>query len=101
MTADVINLKQKLDLFDELWSPKVIAEMDGYQFRLAKLHGEFVWHSHADTDEAFLVVQGQLRIDLRDGSTTLEEGELLIVPKGVEHKPFAEQECHVLIFVRG
>lgn len=100
MTISPINLKDKLAQFSEQWSPKTIAEMDGFQFRLAKLEGDFVWHSHADTDEAFIVIEGQLRIDFRDGSTTLNAGEMLVVPKGVEHKPFAESECHVMILVR-
>ena len=96
-----INLADKLSRFSEQWSPKIIAEMDGFQFKLAKLEGDFVWHSHPDTDEAFFVLDGQLRIDFRDGSVTLCAGELLIVPKGVEHKPFAQSECQVLLFVRG
>ena len=74
--------------------------MDGFHFKLAKLEGDFVWHSHAETDEAFIVIQGQLRIDFRDGAATLKEGEMLIVPKGVEHKPFAAAECQVMLLVR-
>lgn len=100
MTATAINLSEKLSRFSEQWSPRTIAEMDGFQFRLARLQGDFVWHSHAETDEAFLILHGQLRIDFRDGDVTLHEGEMLIVPKGVEHKPFAENECHVMVFVR-
>lgn len=100
MKQTSINLKEKFSRFSEQWAPKIVAEMEGFQFRLAKLEGDFVWHSHPDTDEAFLVVAGQLRIDFRDGSTTLREGEMLIVPKGVEHKPFAERECHVMVLVR-
>lgn len=100
MKPAAINLTEKLGLFSDQWSPKIIAEMDGFQFRLAKLEGDFVWHSHAETDEAFFVVRGQLRIDFRDGATLLNEGEMLIVPKGVEHKPCAESECHVMILVR-
>ena len=100
MKKNAINLKQKLGLFTEQWSPKVIAEMDGFQFRLAKLQGDFVWHSHEESDEAFFVVKGNLRIDFRDGSSTLGEGDLLVVPKGIEHKPYAEEECHVLVFIR-
>lgn len=95
-----INLKQKLTEFNDQWAPKVIAEMDGFQFRLAKLKGDFVWHSHQETDEAFFVLAGQLRIDFRDGTATLEEGDMLIVPKGVEHKPYADEECHVMVFVQ-
>ena len=100
MTPTAINLSDKLGLFSEQWSPKIIAEMDGFHFKLAKLQGDFVWHSHPETDEAFFVLHGQLRIDFRDGSTTLNPGEMLIVPKGVEHKPFAEAECHVMVLVR-
>lgn len=100
MPPETINLSQKLSLFNEQWSPKIVAEMDGFQFRLAKLEGDFVWHSHPDTDEAFLVLEGKLRIDFRDGSAELAPGEMLVVPKTVEHKPFAESECHVMVFVR-
>jgi mannose-6-phosphate isomerase-like protein (cupin superfamily) len=92
-----INLAQKLSLFSEHWSPKVIAEMNDYQFKLVKLQGDFVWHNHTDTDETFLVLQGQLRIDFRDGIVILNPGELYIVPKGVEHKPFAEHEVHLML----
>jgi mannose-6-phosphate isomerase-like protein (cupin superfamily) len=100
MTPNPINLSDKLSLFSDQWSPKIVAEMDGFQFKLAKLEGDFVWHSHPDTSEAFIVLHGQLRIDFRDGAITLNSGEMLIVPKGVEHKPFAESECHVMVLVR-
>lgn len=100
MTPDPINLSDKLKLFSDQWSPKIIAEMDGFQFKLAKLEGDFVWHSHPDTSEAFIVLHGHLRIDFRDGAVTLNPGEMLIVPKGIEHKPFAESECHVMVLVR-
>ena len=100
MMPTSINLSDKLRLFSDQWSPKIIAQIDDYQFKLAKLQGDFVWHSHPETDEVFIVLEGQLRIDFRDGSTTLDQGEMLIVPKGVEHKPFAESECHVMILVR-
>ena len=100
MRPTPINLSEKLSLFSDQWSPKIFAEMDGFQFKLAKLEGDFVWHSHADTDEAFLVIEGQLRIDFRDGAVTLNRGEMLIVPKSLEHKPFAESECHVMVLVR-
>ena len=100
MTPTPINLSDKLSLFSDQWSPKIVAEMDGFHFKLAKLEGDFVWHSHADTDETFLILEGQLRIDFRDDSVTLNRGDMLIVPKGVEHKPFAESECHVMVLVR-
>lgn len=92
-----INLANKLSLFSEHWSPKIIAELNDYEFKLVKLQGEFVWHSHPDTDEAFLVIDGHMRIDFRDGSVELQAGELYVVPKGIEHKPFAEHECSVLL----
>ena len=97
MTHQPINLHQKLALFADLWSPKVIAEMNDYQFKLVKLHGDFVWHHHEHTDETFLVLEGHLRIDLHEGAVHLDPGELFIVPKGVEHKPFAQDEVHVLL----
>jgi mannose-6-phosphate isomerase-like protein (cupin superfamily) len=100
MTPTPINLSHKLSLFTEQWSPKIIAQIDGYQFKLAKLQGDFVWHSHPETDEVFIVLQGHLRIDFRGGGVPLNQGEMLVVPKGVEHKPYAESECHVMILVR-
>ena len=100
MPPAAISLLEKFGQFSEQWAPRTIAEMDGFQFRLARLEGDFVWHSHPETDEAFLVVSGQLRIDFRDGATTLNEGEMLIVPKGVDHKPFAESECQVMVLVK-
>lgn len=92
-----INLQHKLSLFSEQWTPKVIAEMNDYQFKVVRIEGDFIWHSHADTDEAFLVIEGQLRIDLRDGAVLLGPGELYVVPKGVEHKPYAEREVKMLL----
>jgi mannose-6-phosphate isomerase-like protein (cupin superfamily) len=94
---DAINLREKLACFSEHWSPRVVAEMNDYQFKLAKFEGSFVWHSHDDTDEVFLVLAGTLGIEFRDGSVELGEGEMCVVPKGVEHRPFAERECHVLL----
>ena len=92
-----INLSDKLRLFSDVWSPKVIAELNDYQVKLVKLKGEFVWHQHDHTDELFLCLRGQLRICLRDTSVILNEGELFVVPKGIEHKPIADDECHVMI----
>lgn len=92
-----INFKEKLSLFNEQWSPKVIAEMNDYQFKVVKLQGDFVWHDHKDTDETFIVLAGHLRIDFRDDHVELSEGEMYVVPKGVEHKPYAEHEAHVLL----
>lgn len=97
MSYSAINLQQKLAQFNEQWSPRVVAELNDYQFKLVKLQGDFVWHSHPETDEAFLVVSGQLQIEFRDGMVTLQPGELYVVPKGVEHKPFAAAECSVLL----
>lgn len=97
MTHSPINLRDKLSRFDDLWSPKVIAELNDYQFKLAKLHGEFVWHEHAETDEAFIVLAGRLKIELVDGTVELAPGELFIVPRGAQHKPSADEECHVLL----
>ena len=100
MTPTPINLSDKLNLFTEQWSPKIIAQIDDYQFKLAKLEGDFVWHCHPETDEVFIVLEGQLRVDFRDGDVALNVGEMLVVPKGVEHKPYADSECHVMILVR-
>jgi mannose-6-phosphate isomerase-like protein (cupin superfamily) len=92
-----INLRAKLGLFDERWRPKVVAEMNDYQFKVVKLKGDFVWHDHKDTDEAFIVLGGELRIDFRDGAVHLGEGEMFVVPRGVEHKPYAEEEVQLLL----
>ena len=92
-----INLKEKLSLFSEHWSPKVIAEMNDYQFKLVKLQGDFVWHSHADTDEVFIVIEGAMKIELSDGTVELSEGEMFVVPKGVAPTPYAEEECKVML----
>jgi mannose-6-phosphate isomerase-like protein (cupin superfamily) len=92
-----INLRDKLGKFSDHWSPKVIAEMNDYQFKLVKLQGDFVWHNHADTDEAFIVIEGEMRIEFEDETIELSEGEMYVVPKGVEHKPYAEKECKVMI----
>ena len=100
MPPTPIRLAEKLSLFDEQWTPKIVAQIDDYQFKLAKVQGDFVWHSHAETDEIFWVLHGQLRIDFRDGSVTLNPGEMLVVPKGVEHKPYAEEECHIMMLER-
>ncbi|MFV3330354.1 cupin domain-containing protein [Pseudomonas sp. NY15437] len=92
-----INLQDKLGRITDTWQPRVIAEMNDYQFKVVKLHGDFVWHSHADTDETFIVLDGELRIDFRDGPLTLRAGELYVVPRGVEHKPYAEHEVQVML----
>ena len=92
-----INLRDKLAAFGDHWSPRVVAELNDYQFKVAKVQGAFVWHSHLETDEAFLVLAGELIIEFRDGSVELAEGELYVVPKGVEHRPVAAAECHILL----
>ena len=92
-----LNFRDKLAKFSDQWSPKVIAEMNNYQFKLAKVQGNFVWHHHKDTDEVFIVLDGQVTIEFRDGAVELSTGEMFVVPKGVEHKPFAEHECHLLL----
>lgn len=92
-----INFAQKFTLFTEQWRPKVIADMNDYQFKIVRLEGDFVWHKHGETDEAFLVLEGTLRIDFRDGSVMLNAGEMYVVPRGVEHKPFAEREVKLLL----
>jgi len=97
MKYQPINIKAKLDLFDEQWSPRVIAEMNDYQFKLAKGEGEFVWHSHSDTDEVFIVMDGELDIEFRDGLVTLCPGEMYVIPKGVEHKPNARGLVQVML----
>jgi mannose-6-phosphate isomerase-like protein (cupin superfamily) len=93
-----VNLKQKLRLFDEHWSPKVVCELNGQHVKLVKLLGEFIWRRHDEEDEMFLVVSGRFRMDFRDESVWVEEGEFIVVPRGVEHRPAADEEAHVLLF---
>jgi len=97
MNRKSINFSRKFDLFAEQWTPKVIAEMNDYQFKIVKLEGDFIWHDHSDTDEAFIVIEGDLRIDFRDGVVHVAAGEMYVVPKGVEHKPYAEKEVKLLL----
>lgn len=97
MKYESVNFNNKLSLFSEQWTPKVIAEMNDYQFKVVKIEGDFIWHEHQDTDETFIVLDGTLRIDFRDGSVTLKTGEMFVVPKGVEHKPYAENEVKMLL----
>jgi len=92
-----INFQRKFSLFNEQWTPKVVAEMNDYQFKVVKLQGDFIWHDHKDTDETFIVVEGKLRIDFQDGVVHLSAGEMFVVPKGVEHKPYAEHEVKLLL----
>jgi mannose-6-phosphate isomerase-like protein (cupin superfamily) len=95
---DKVNLREKLALFADHWSPKIVGELNGQQVKLVKFKGEFVWHHHDQEDELFLVVQGRFRMDFRDREVWLEPGEFLIVPRGVEHRPVANDEVHVLLF---
>jgi mannose-6-phosphate isomerase-like protein (cupin superfamily) len=97
MKYQALNFKEKLSLFNEQWKPKVIAEMNDYQFKIVKIKGDFVWHNHQDTDETFIVLEGKLHIDFRDGRVELTDGEMFVVPKGVEHKPYAEEEVKMLL----
>ena len=92
-----INLKEKLSKFSDHWSPKIIAEMNDYQFKLVKIKGDFVWHNHADTDAAFIVVEGKMKIEFENETVELNEGEMYVVPKGVKHKPRAETECKIML----
>jgi len=93
-----VNLAEKLSRFHDHWSPRIVGELNGQQVKLAKFQGEFVWHKHDDEDELFLVIQGHFRMEFRDRSVDLFEGEFLIVPRGIEHRPVAEREVHVLLF---
>lgn len=92
------NTTAKFEQIQEYWSPKIVAELNGQQVRLAKLRGEFVWHCHENEDELFFVLKGQLIIQFRDGEVRLDPGELLVVPRGVEHRPVAHEEVHVMLF---
>lgn len=97
MKYEALNFREKLAKITEHWSPRVIAELNDYQFKLAKIHGEFVWHQHEDTDEAFIVLDGEMVIEFRRGRVELGPGEMFVVPRGVEHKPVATDECNVLL----
>jgi mannose-6-phosphate isomerase-like protein (cupin superfamily) len=92
-----VNLAAKIGLVPELWQPRVVAEMNDYQFKVVRIKGDFVWHSHPDTDETFIVLAGHLRIDFRDGAVEIGPVELYVVPRAVEHKPFAAEEVHLLL----
>lgn len=97
MPYAAISFSDKFARFTEQFQPKVIAQMNDYQFKLVRVEGDFVWHSHADTDETFIVLEGEMRIDFRDGTVHLRAGEMFVVPKGKEHKPFAASECRILL----
>tara|TARA_Y100000385_G_scaffold57818_1_gene55516 strand:+ start:2527 stop:2904 length:378 start_codon:yes stop_codon:yes gene_type:complete len=92
-----INIKSKLKTFSDLWSPKVIAEMNDYQLKLVKIKDDFIWHSHEDTDEVFIVLEGSMHIEFNDETVKLSKGELLVVPKGTKHRPFAHEEAAIML----
>ena len=92
-----INFKEKLATFSEHWSPKIIAQMNDYHFKLVKFQGDFVWHRHDDTDEVFIELEGEMSIEFREGKVNLKAGEMFVVPKGLEHKPHAEKECKIML----
>ena len=92
-----INFKEKFSKFSDHWSPKVIAEMNDYQFKLVKIQGDFIWHNHEDTDETFIVIEGEMKIEFENEIVELSEGDMFVVPKGVEHKPLAKNECKIMI----
>ncbi|WP_136658405.1 cupin domain-containing protein [Nitratireductor sp. XY-223] len=94
---DSVNLAEKLALFEEHWSPRTVAEFNGHDVMVVKVEGEFNWHAHPDTDDFFLVLKGQIDIELRDRTVTLSAGEMFIVPRGVEHRPIAREEAHLLL----
>ena len=94
----VINIKEKFNLFSEHWTPKKVGELNGQQILLAKIKGEFIWHAHEHEDELFMIIKGSLILEFRDKTIELNEGEIYIIPKGVEHKPIAKEEVHVLLF---
>jgi len=97
MAHGVVDLAEKLSLFSEHWSPKVVARLNDYEIKVVKVKGEFVWHTHEDTDELFIVLGGELTIQLRDGDVTLKPGQLFVVPRGLEHCPIADGEVHALL----
>ena len=98
MKINKINLREKYELFNDHWNPRIIAELNGQHVKIAKVKGEFDWHSHEEEDELFFVVKGQLDIQFRDGVVALNEGEMIVVPKGIEHKPVAQDEAYIMLF---
>ena len=91
------NINNKFELFSEQWQPKVIATMNDYEFKIAKIEGEFIWHSHKETDETFIVIKGEIEIEFRDGIVKVKEGEIFVVPAGVEHKPMSKKESQIML----
>jgi len=97
MTYVPINFTAKFGMFSDQWAPRVVAEMNDYQFKLVRIQGEFVWHKHSDTDEVFILLEGEMAIEFRDGRVEMKAGEMFVVPKGVEHKPTASNECKIMV----
>ena len=97
MISSKVNFKEKYSKFSKFWSPRIIAEMNNYQFKLAKIKGEFIWHDHKETDETFIVIEGEMLLKFRDCEVSLTKGEMIVDPKGVEHKPCAKNECKILV----
>lgn len=97
MEYSSINFREKFNRFSDYWSPKIIAQMNNYHFKLVKFQGDFVWHKHNDTDEVFIALDGEMSIEFRDGKVDLKSGEMFVVPRGLEHKPFAEKECKIML----
>ncbi|MEE8336167.1 MAG: cupin domain-containing protein [Candidatus Neomarinimicrobiota bacterium] len=97
MKYSPVNFEENFLKFNKYWSPRVIAEMNDYQFKLVKAGGEFIWHNHADSDEVFIILDGSLVIEFRDGEISLESGEMFVIPKGLEHKPVAKHECKIML----
>ncbi|MHA2272366.1 MAG: cupin domain-containing protein [Candidatus Hodarchaeales archaeon] len=97
MEYPVINFREKLAKFSDHFSPKIIAQMNDYDFKLAKFQGDFIWHKHVDTDEVFIVLEGEMALEFRDSKINLRAGEMVVVPKNVDHKPFAQKECKILL----
>lgn len=94
----VVNIKDKFSKFSDHWNPRIIGQLNGQDVKIAKVKGEFVWHNHTDEDELFYIIKGSLKIDFEDGIRTINEGEMLIIPRGVEHKPIAEKEVWIMLF---
>ncbi len=97
MKFEPINIEEKMELINEYWTPKIVEQMNDYQFKLVKIKGDFTWHDHKDTDEVFYVIDGKMHIEFRDKTIELKTGDLFVVPKGVEHKPFAKEECKIML----
>ena len=97
MNIEPISLKEKFKKFNDHWSPKIIGEMNDYHFKLAKVKGDFVWHHHQETDETFFVISGKLNIELKDTTIKLVKGEMVIIPKGIEHRPYSKDECLIML----